>query len=49
MTWDGRDVTGAVVSNGSYVVRVDPDDGLGNQGAGCQAVAIVDNILGEVP
>ncbi len=49
MTWDGRDATGGIVDNGDYEIRVEPEDGLGNRGAGCTVVAWIDNVVGEAP
>ena len=49
VTWDGRDTAGVIVDNGTYEVRIEPDDGLGNKGTGCAVIATVDNNLGDLP
>ena len=49
VTWDGRDKDGYIVANGSYSVQIQPDDGLGNQGPGCELVIWVDNALEPLP
>ncbi len=43
VTWDGRDVTGKVVADGTYTLIVDSDDGLGNRGGSCERTVTVDN------
>lgn len=46
--WDGRDVTEAIVPDGTYAVTIRPEDGLGNLGVGCTVPVQIDNAL-EVP
>jgi hypothetical protein len=49
VAWDGRGLTGAVLENGPWRVLVRPDDGLGNQGTGCEVTVTIDNPLGSPP
>jgi hypothetical protein len=45
--WDGRDVDERVVDDGAWTLSVEPVDALGNRGAACSVVVVVDNE--EVP
>jgi hypothetical protein len=47
--WDGRDRRGGIVANGSWELRLRPEDGLGNRGAGCDIDVVVDNEVGRTP
>ncbi|MCA9493575.1 MAG: Ig-like domain-containing protein [Myxococcales bacterium] len=49
LSWDGRDMLGAVVPDGTYAVSIAPDDGLGNTGAPCVSTVIVDNLPPGIP
>ncbi|MBX2801602.1 MAG: Ig-like domain-containing protein [Myxococcales bacterium] len=43
ITWDGRAANGIIVPNGTYTIRIRPDDGFGNRATGCDEVVVVDN------
>ena len=49
LTWDGRNLAGLVVPNGTYQLEIAPEDGVGNRGAGCVVQAVVANGLGVLP
>ncbi|MCB9685906.1 MAG: hypothetical protein H6735_12765 [Alphaproteobacteria bacterium] len=49
LSWDGRDLTGTIVPDGTYAVSIAPDDGLGNAGAACVSTVIVDNLPPGIP
>jgi len=49
VAWDGRDLSGVVVDNGIYDLRVLPDNGLGGRGLGCDVSVVVDNRVSATP
>lgn len=49
IVWDGRDGAGRIVANGTWLIEIEPLDGLGNRGEGCSVAVTVDNRRGVLP